>query len=193
MATTQIIYGSLSGQSISATTLYTNGNLVTGQFTGGTVSGDTIFLSGVTASTISATTISGGTFYMDGSQITKPYKEYTALLTQSGTSIPTSVVLENTIGNITLTRDYGPGEYGIVLDGGFPLDKTFIPGIGRLYGNNIVVKSINNGSIITGYYVLYLFPDDSTIYTYFYDNMFNNVDLSSFGDCEIPIEIRVYN
>jgi len=55
MATTQIIYGSLSGQSISATTLYTNGNLVT-QFTGGTVSGNTTFLSGLTATTISATT-----------------------------------------------------------------------------------------------------------------------------------------
>ena len=49
MATTQFIYGGLSGQSISATTLYSNGNLITGQFTGGTVNG-------LTATTISATT-----------------------------------------------------------------------------------------------------------------------------------------
>lgn len=53
----------------------------------------------------------------------RPYKVYTALLTQSGTSAPVATVLENTIGTITITRS-GTGEYTITSSGLFTLNKT---------------------------------------------------------------------
>jgi hypothetical protein len=121
------------------------------------------------------------------------YRSYTALLTQSGTDVPVATVLENTIGDIIITRDFGPGEYGITLDGGFPVDKTFIVGFGRVYGNNTTTQPITDGGDVTGYYNFYYFIGDKTVYSYFYDENFINVDLSHFGDCTIPIEIRIYN
>jgi hypothetical protein len=125
------------------------------------------------------------------------YRSYTALLTQSGTDAPVATVLENTIGEITFTRDYLPGEYGFETANGFPLDKTFIPGFGRLFLQSKNYSPIVSGGAsgdpeILGYYTLYLYPDDNTIYTTFIDLDGNFVDLSYFN-AEIPIEIRVYN
>jgi len=52
-----------------------------------------------------------------------PYKVYTALLTQSGTSAPVATVLENTIGAITLIY-VGPGYYYVRSNNLFVLGKT---------------------------------------------------------------------
>lgn len=55
-----------------------------------------------------------------------PYKKYVALLTQTGTSAPTAVVLEDTIGIVG--GDYGrlnSGEYTITKTDAFPSGKTF--------------------------------------------------------------------
>ena len=49
---------------------------------------------------------------------TRNYKVYTALLTQTGTSDPTAVVLENTLGTITWNYE-GVGDYSFTLTGGF--------------------------------------------------------------------------
>lgn len=55
----------------------------------------------------------------------RPYKVYTALLTQSGTSAPTATVLENTLG-VTLTWSYsGVGEY-LATSTGFFADPNKI-------------------------------------------------------------------
>lgn len=56
-----------------------------------------------------------------------PYKVFRALLTQVGTSDPTVVILENTLG-FTPTFSYsGPGEYNCVAAGGsFPINKTYV-------------------------------------------------------------------
>ena len=54
-----------------------------------------------------------------------PYKVYTALLTQTGTSNPTAIVLENTIGDISWIRDY-EGGYSATSDTLFTLNKTFV-------------------------------------------------------------------
>lgn len=53
----------------------------------------------------------------------KPYKVYTALLTQTGTSNPTVKVLENNIGAIVWTRT-GIGTYSGTLTGAFTVDKS---------------------------------------------------------------------
>jgi len=52
------------------------------------------------------------------------YKKYVALMSQSGTSAPTVVVLENSIGNIVWTRA-STGLYRGTLIGAFPLNKTY--------------------------------------------------------------------
>jgi hypothetical protein len=53
----------------------------------------------------------------------RPYKVYTALLSQSGTDAPVATVLENTLGNITFTVD-GEGTYNAISDGLFTINKT---------------------------------------------------------------------
>jgi len=53
----------------------------------------------------------------------KPYKVYTALLTQTGTTAPVATVLENTIGNIVWTYD-STGFYFATLAGAFISGKT---------------------------------------------------------------------
>lgn len=58
-------------------------------------------------------------------EATQP-KVYRAILTQSGTSAPVAVVLENTFGDsIVWTRNYA-GDYLGILNGAFPADKTFV-------------------------------------------------------------------
>jgi hypothetical protein len=129
------------------------------------------------------------------------YKVYTALLSQSGTDAPTAIVLEDEL-NVLLEpfyEDY-PGEYGFTIDGGFPENKTFIPGFGRKYEDGAItwkpiIKYVSDTPLIKGYYTVYY--SEGYIYTYFIDHLGNRVDLATFGEIigstEIPIEIRVYN
>lgn len=58
------------------------------------------------------------------------YLVYTAIISQTGTSAPTAIVLENTIGAITLSYSL-VGQYRINSSGLFTLNKTVI------YGNSI--------------------------------------------------------
>lgn len=61
-------------------------------------------------------------------------KTYKALLTQSGTSAPIAVVLENTLGDIVWTRN-DTGYYFGTLLGAFTSGKTLLL-IGQNYGND---------------------------------------------------------
>jgi len=54
---------------------------------------------------------------------TRPYKVFTALLTQSGTNAPIATVLENTLGNIVWSYS-SVGSYQATLTGAFT-SKTF--------------------------------------------------------------------
>lgn len=57
---------------------------------------------------------------------TRPYKVYTALVSQTGTSAPTSIVLENTLG-VTLTWNRSStGLYIGTATAGFSVNKTFV-------------------------------------------------------------------
>ena len=70
-----------------------------------------------------------------------PYKVYTALLTQTGTSAPTAIVLENTLGfEVTWARE-SEGEYTLTLPSGTDISKFFI-----ILGIN--VKNISYVSIL---------------------------------------------
>lgn len=55
----------------------------------------------------------------------RPYKVYSALLTQSGTDAPVATVLENTLGGTPVFSYVGVGEYRLTLTGAFPQLKYF--------------------------------------------------------------------
>lgn len=105
----------------------------------------------------------------------RPYKVYSALLSQSGTDAPTAIVLENTIGEIVWTRD-DVGVYVGTLNGAFTLYKTFII-LTQGTGNVCIINSVGLG----GDMVVINCNDTSP------SN--NPIDVQGL----MQIEIRVYN
>ena len=109
----------------------------------------------------------------------RPYKVYTALLTQSGTDAPTAIVLENTIGEISFTYE-NPGFYVCISDNLFILEKTW--GIADavndsangVYNPVLIDRSIGADDMI---YIKVIGGDNNG------DGLLNYT----------PIEIRVYN
>jgi len=103
---------------------------------------------------------------------TRPYKVYTALITQTGTAAPTAVVLENTLGGVPLWERTGVGNYTATLTSAFTLNKTIV----FVTGGN----TVNNAS---GFRfdanIVYLTSNNST-------SLEDGLTLTS-------IEIRVYN
>lgn len=105
------------------------------------------------------------------------YKVYTALLNQTGTSAPTVIVLENTIGSIVWSR-VSTGLYKAELTGAFTTSKT-----------HLMIGSAAVGLAITNYCEINLNTVD-----------FINVSTGRVGGSlqdalllNTPIEIRVYN
>lgn len=116
-----------------------------------------------------------------GSTNIKPYKVYTALLTQTGATDPIVTVLENTFNNeIIWTRD-GVGEFIGTLSGAFIGLKTFISATSK-EGNFIIGGERNN--------------NDDEIYLSVYDVTTANY-ADGLGSNPLyeytSIEIRVYN
>lgn len=110
----------------------------------------------------------------------RPYKVYTALLSQTGTDDPTVIVFENTIGDIVWTRQ-STGVYRATLVGAFPTNKTFF--FTGLY-------NANTPDIQT---IQYLSEDLVQLYNYYLKLVLGEVGkelLDSFVN--VPIEIRVY-
>lgn len=110
---------------------------------------------------------------------TRPYKVYTALISQSQTDDPVATVLENTLGGVPLWERISEGNYSCTLNGVFTLDKTIlfvtvagttVPTTMRGFRNDINsvrLTNYNDGGAGLGTYV---------------DNMTNT-----------NFEIRVYN
>jgi hypothetical protein len=151
----QIGNGTGSGNRSNALTVLQSGNIGIGTTTpstkldisgGANVSG--LRLSGLSNGTTKVASgnalgydNSGNIVPIDG----RPYKVYTALLTQSGTSAPTATVLENTLGGtIVWTRDSDGIYYG-TLAGLFAEPKSFIL-IGT-YFEGVIGNTIRFGAI----------------------------------------------
>jgi hypothetical protein len=112
----------------------------------------------------------------DVTNTVKPYKVYTALLTQTGTGAPTAIVLENTTG-IAVTWNRSTA-FAYNTNEGFSSDPNKIA-VFFTYSNNDFLKSFKCIRYSTGgdYKVgIYLDPIDNT------EGMDNST-----------IEIRVYN
>jgi hypothetical protein len=73
------------------------------------------------------------------SDILPTYKKYIALISQSSTSAPTVIEIENTIGPIIWTR-VGTGIYYGTLAGAFTLDKTYVM-LNNVQPDSIVMAS----------------------------------------------------
>lgn len=107
----------------------------------------------------------------------KPYKVYTALLTQTGTNDPVATVLENTIGNVSFSYD-SIGYYIIESDGLFIQNKTYFSGASSNYGSDSVTLNFN-------------YQNDSSINLITFDlGTQQSLDDALYLS---PIEIRVYN
>lgn len=101
----------------------------------------------------------------------KPYKVYSALITDDGGDIIVQV-LENTIGDISWTSSLG-GEYRGDLTGAFPLDKTWY-----------TVQENSNGNVPTDFYYMNLLSSAPNTIFLFTPNTTPD---------KVAIEIRVYN
>lgn len=122
----------------------------------------------------------------------KPYKVYTALLTQTGTNAPVATVFENTIGNIVWTR-YGIGNYKGTLNDAFIANKTVCPQFPALtFETNGTFTPISaNGIPQLGWINAYCQnTDEFIIDTY---DMVEYSEWSTILGSSFFIEIRVYN
>ena len=113
----------------------------------------------------------------DSTTIRLPYKSWVALLSQSGTSAPTAIVLQNDFDE-TFTFTYGAmGEYRInSANNNFTEDKTFI-----------VTQNTNDGAVIYHFSTTYV--NDARIVIYSFDG---GSALSDSLLNKSSIEIRVY-
>jgi hypothetical protein len=82
----------------------------------------------------------------------KPYKVYTAIISQSSTNAPTVYSeLENTIGNLVWSRN-AQGRYFLTLTGAFPDDKKVVVFFGAADYSEVGVPSVLKTCQPTYYY-----------------------------------------
>jgi hypothetical protein len=115
---------------------------------------------------------------INGESVGPKYKVYVALLTQTGSSAPTAIVLENTLGGDVIWSRTSDGVYYATLVGAFPDENKFftLNSITEISSSNISVYWNDSDSFQLNTYSgngPYA-PQDNIIFKY-------------------PIEIRVYN
>lgn len=166
------------------------------------LSGQTITGDLVIDGSLSATTISTTTLYVSGNSISRPYKVYSALLTQTGTSDPTAIVLEN---QSDLVITYARTDVGVyeINSTSFVRGKVIInnmnPYIESLW--ELANTSVNFPKISTGGGPPSTYRDiriPSAMYTTGTSIYFNTVENNVNADDVLSkynafIEIRVYN
>ncbi len=108
----------------------------------------------------------------------RPYKVYTAILNQSGTSVPTAIVLENTLGQTPTWSRNQIGQYTLTVTGSIlTLDKTI-----SIISNGWVGTAVTNSHPVNANSVVV--------------DTYSTIDSSGRLDnllSKTPIEIRVYN
>ena len=118
-----------------------------------------------------------------GSSDSRPYKVYTALLTQSGTDAPVATVLENTLGGDVVWSYNSIGIYHATSIGSFTENKTILP--------NTYTASVD-GAISSTFDFFNL--DENIVSIRTSDIMGTNQDdLINFNGEDFLFEIRVYN
>jgi len=129
--------------------------------------------------------LDAGIVNQSGSPV-KPYKIYTALLTQTGTNAPVATVLENTLGGEVVWTYEDVGQYFAELTDSFPLNKT-----GCLIGGNsaqsncpsFIANSLPSQHVLAGSAIYVQCSGVEFGPNYYTDDALSNT----------MIEIRVYN
>lgn len=106
---------------------------------------------------------------------TRPYKVYTALLTQTGTDAPTAVVLENTLGGAVTFQYVGYGRFYIRKNYAFSQYKVMVLVNSIDKNNNKITTDVDLGTNVI------------EVQTSSNDVLTNDILNST------SIEIRVYN
>ena len=110
----------------------------------------------------------------------RPYKVYTALISQSGSTpadVPTAIVLENTLGGVPVWTRSSTGIYLATLAGVFIEDKTFV--------------MMNTGHAVNGFEgASWVDANSIQLVTYLDTPAYSDGRLAKNGS---SIEIRVYN
>jgi hypothetical protein len=103
--------------------------------------------------TRSVVTDASGNLSAVASVDSRPYKVYTALLSQTGTNAPVATVLENNLGGTVVWTRYGPGGYSGTLTGVFTSLKTWSTISGNYNTPNSFLRlnrtDLNSMSIVT--------------------------------------------
>lgn len=111
--------------------------------------------------------------YVD-SKDSRPYKVYTALLSQSGTDAPTASVLENTLG-VTISWTYiGVGNYRGTATGNVFTTNKSTSFISLTFAGNVNSLPFSTSEIVVNTYSTTFISTNNLLY-------------------KTPIEIRVYN
>lgn len=106
----------------------------------------------------------------------RPYKVYTALISQTGTNAPVATVLENTLGGTVVWSRTSTGVYRADLSGAFIVNKT------------VFFTSNNNSTSLTPlYFIMNRLSDNSSSLSSSSGTTFTDSLLES-----LTIEIRVY-
>jgi len=120
----------------------------------------------------------------------KPYKVYSASLTQSGTNAPTVIILENTLGITPVWTRESAGRYILTANSTFTLGKTvFISNLSTFFVSHINIFFSVDGPG----------NHNNTSNVIYFDTY--NTNISQFADSSITgsdddflfVEIRVYN
>jgi len=109
----------------------------------------------------------------------RPYKVYTALLTQEGINAPTAEMLENSLGEVTYEFD-NTGVFKVISDGLFVQNKTYI--------------SLTNGNNTNfeGFYSIH-YIDENLLYIMTSILFLGTLTATNGMLINTSIEIRVYN
>jgi len=122
-------------------------------------------------------------------------KTYRATITQTGTSAPTTNILQNTVApGLTWLRD-AVGTYRLNLTGAFPEIKRFLPIFPN--DNNGVVNylPVTNtvAEVISGYYTMY-FGSEDDLFLLTVDETFTPIEMEDlFFTSRLPVEFYIYN
>ena len=122
-----------------ATNLSVTGNIIDAKLTGNPTAPT------ATAGTNNLT-IANTNFVTNAIATAKPYKVYTAILTQTGTSAPTAIVLENTLGGAISWSYLGIGSYSATMPMTIALSKTTVQLTNGLSNANVLRGGFRNAN-----------------------------------------------
>jgi hypothetical protein len=124
--------------------------------------------------------------------VTSGVKTYVALFSQSGTSVPTATLLEDTTrGSLGSWSRPFAGKYILTITG-ITQTNTVTQGFGNWEGNAGTYVTISDQSAVLGYLSCYVGQNDE-LFLEVYDSGWNLVDYSTLlGTTKFPIDLKIY-